>query len=62
MKTLKKIQLAATVVALIVAVKLADNVQPTTNELIGSVALVFAGCASTISLVSSNERKEEAQQ
>lgn len=62
MKTLKKIQLAATVVALIVAVKLADNVQPTTNELIGSVALVLTGCASTISLVSSNVRKEETQQ
>lgn len=62
MKTLKKIQLAATIVSLLVAVRLADNVQPTTNELIGSVALALAGCASTISLVSSNERKEEAQQ
>lgn len=62
MNTLKKIQLAATIVSLLVAVRLADNVQPTTNELIGSVALVLAGGASAISMVSSNERKEETQQ
>lgn len=62
MKTIKKIQLAATVVALIVAVRLADNIDPTTNELIGSIALVVTGCASTISLVANNEHKAESKQ
>jgi len=59
MNTLRKIQIAATVIALFVAVRLADNMQPTTNELIGSVALVIAGGVSAVSLMVNNERQPD---
>ena len=59
MKTMKKIQIAVTVVALLAAVRLADNIQPTTNELLGSVALVLAGCVSAIQMAIESEKKAE---
>ena len=59
MKTMKKIQIAVTVVALLAAVRLADNVQPTTNELLGSVALVLAGGVSAIQMAIESEKKAE---
>ena len=57
MKTLEKIQLAVTIIALLVAVRLADNIEPTTNELIGSVALVLAGGLSAIQMAINSEKK-----
>lgn len=60
MKNFRNIQIAITVVALLVAVSMADNVNPTTNELIGSVMLVLSGGVSLLSLLVRNERSEEA--
>ena len=59
MKTMKKIQIAATVVALLVAVRLADNMEPTTNELMGSVALVITGGVSLWTMLLNNENQPE---
>lgn len=59
MKTIQKIQTAATAVALLVAVRLADSIEPTTNELIGSVALVITGGVSMISMLVKNEHQPE---
>lgn len=61
MKTMKKIQIAATVVALLVAVRLADNVEPTTNELMGSVALVITGGVSLCSMLMKSENQPEVE-
>ena len=61
MKTMKKIQIAATVVALLVAVRLADNVEPTTNELMGSVALVITGGVSLCSMLMKSENQPEVK-
>lgn len=61
MKTMKKIQIAATVVALLVAVRLADNVDPTTNELMGSVALVITGGVSLCSMLMKSENQPEVE-
>ena len=61
MKTIKKIQIAATVVALLVAVRLADNVEPTTNELMGSVALVITGGVSLCSMLMKSENQPEVE-
>lgn len=57
MKTIRKIQIAATVVALLVAVRLADTMEPTTNELIGSFALVITGGVSLLTMIVNNERQ-----
>lgn len=59
MKTMKKIQIAATVVALLVAVRLADNMEPTTNELMGSVTLVITGGVSLWTMLLNNENQPE---
>lgn len=59
MKTMKKIQIAATVVALLVAVRLADNMEPTTNELMGSVALVITGGVSLWTMLLNKENQPE---
>lgn len=56
---MKKIQIAATVVALLVAVRLADNMEPTTNELMGSVALVITGGVSLWTMLLNNENQPE---
>ena len=58
MKTRRNIQIAITVVALFVAVKLADNMNPTTNELIGSIMLVLSSGVSLLILLHGNERSE----
>lgn len=58
MKTRRNIQIAITVVALFVAVKLADNMNPTTNELIGSIMLVLSSGVSLLTLLHGNERSE----
>lgn len=57
MKTIQKIQIAATVVALLVAVRLADSIEPTTNELIGSVALVITSFLSMLGVLAKNEKE-----
>lgn len=57
MKTIQKIQIAATAVALLVAVRLADSVEPTTNELIGSVALVITSFLSMLGVLAKNEKE-----
>lgn len=59
MKTIQKIQTAAIVIALLVAVRLADSVEPTTNELIGSVALIITGGISLVGMLVKNERNPE---
>lgn len=61
MKTIKKIQIAATVVALFVAVRLADNMEPTTNELMGSVALVISGSVSLWTMLLKSENQPEVE-
>lgn len=61
MKTLKNIQIAVTVVALIVAVKLADSMYPTTNELIGSVTLAVTGCVSLVTMLVKDEKRTEVE-
>lgn len=58
MKTRRNIQIAITVVALFVAVKLADNMSATTNELIGSIMLVLSSGVSLLTLLHGNERSE----
>ena len=58
MKTRRNIQIAITVVALFVAVKLVDNMNPTTNELIGSIMLVLSSGVSLLTLLHGNERSE----
>lgn len=58
MKTKRNIQIAITVVALFVAVKLADNMSATTNELIGSIMLVLSSGVSLLTLLHGNERSE----
>lgn len=57
MKTFQKIQVAAIVVALLVAVRLADSMNPTSDELVASVALVISGFGMTAGLVKSLESK-----
>lgn len=57
MKTIQKIQIAATVVALLVAVRLADSIEPTTNELIGSVALVITSFLSMLGVLAKNKKE-----
>ena len=57
MKTIQKIKIAATVVALLVAVRLADSIEPTTNELIGSVALVITSFLSMLGVLAKNEKE-----
>jgi hypothetical protein len=59
MKTIQKIQTAAIIVALLVAVKLADSMEPTTNELIGSVTLTITGGTSLIGMLVKNENRPE---
>ncbi len=59
MKTMKKIQIAATVVAILVAVRLADTMEPTTNELMGSVALVLSSGVSLWTMLLKNEKLPE---
>ena len=61
MKTFQKIQVAAIVVALLVAVRLADSMNPTLGELVASVALVISGFGMTAGLVKSLESKQEAE-
>ena len=56
MKTLKKIQIVATVVAMLVAVSLADSMNPTSSELIASVSLVVMTGIYIINLCISNEQ------
>lgn len=60
MKTMKKIQIAVTVVALLVSIKLADTMEPTTNELLGSIVLAITGGVSLFGILSnSNVEPEE---
>ena len=61
MKTMKKIQIAVTAVAFLVAVRLADNMEPTTNELMGSVALVISGSVSLWTMLLKSESQPEAE-
>lgn len=61
MKTMKKIQIAVTAVALLVAVRLADNMEPTTNEVMGSVTLALTGGVSLWSMLLKDESQPEAE-
>ena len=61
MKTIKRFQIVASVLAIAVALVLADNMNPTTNELLGSVTLIISGIASAISFVVDNDKKEAEQ-
>lgn len=58
MKTIQKIQTAAIVVVMLMAVSLADSLEPTSGELAASIALVLAGGLMTINLVRELEKKE----
>ena len=51
MKTIQKIQAAAIVVVMLLAVSLADSLEPTSGELAASIALVVSGGLMTINLV-----------
>ena len=61
MKTMKKIQIAVTAVAFLVAVRLADNMEPTTNEVMGSVILALTGGVSLWSMLLKDESQPEAE-
>lgn len=61
MKTMKKIQIAVTVVALLVAVRLADTMEPTTNELMGSVTLALTGGVSLWTMLLKSENQPEVE-
>lgn len=58
MKTIQKIQAAAIVVVMLVAVRLADSLEPTSGELAASIALVVQGGLMTINLARELEKKE----
>lgn len=58
MKTIQKIQAAAIVVVMLVAVRLADSLEPTSGELAASIALVVSGGLMTINLVRELEKEE----
>lgn len=58
MKTIQKIQAAAIVVVMLMAVSLADSLEPTSGELAASIALVVSGGLMTINLVRELEKKE----
>jgi hypothetical protein len=58
MKTIQKIQTAAIVVVMLMAVSLADSLEPTSGELAASIALVVSGGLMTINLVRELEKAE----
>ena len=58
MKTIQKIQTAAIVVVMLMAVSLADSLEPTSGELAASIVLVVSGGLMTINLVRELEKKE----
>lgn len=58
MKTIQKIQAAAIVVVMLMAVSLADSLEPTSGELAASIALVVSGGLMTINLVRELEKTE----
>lgn len=58
MKTIQKIQAAAIVVVILMAVSLADSLEPTSGELAASIALVVSGGLMTINLVRELEKTE----
>ena len=58
MKTIQKIQAAAIVVVMLMAVSLADSLEPTSGEFAASIALVVSGGLMTINLVRELEKKE----
>ena len=58
MKTIQKIQAAAIVVVMLMAVSLADSLEPTSGELAASIALVVSGGLMTINFVRELEKKE----
>ena len=58
MKTIQKIQAAAIVVVMLMAVSLADSLEPTYGELAASIALVVSGGLMTINFVRELEKKE----
>ena len=61
MKTMKKIQIAVTAVAFLVSVRLADKMEPTTNEVMGSVTLALTGGVSLWSMLLKDESQPEAE-
>lgn len=58
MKTIQKIQTAAIVVIMLMAVSLADSLEPTSGELAASIALVVSGGLMTLNLVRELEKAE----
>ena len=58
MKTIQKIQAAAIVVVMLMAVSLADSLEPTSGELAASIALVVSGGLMTVNLVRVLEKAE----
>ena len=56
MKTIQKIQTAAIVVVMLMAVSLADSLEPTSGELAASIALVVSGGLMTVNLVRELEK------
>lgn len=58
MKTIQKIQTAAIVVVMLMAVSLADSLEPTAGELAASIALVVSGGLMTMNLVRELEKAE----
>lgn len=58
MKTIQKIQTAAIIVVMLMAVSLADSLEPTSGELAASIALVVSGGLMTMNLVRELEKAE----
>ena len=59
MKTLKNIQIVATAFGMLLALNLASKLEPTSTELMASVALTVVSGVSLFTVVQATEKKEE---
>lgn len=59
MKTLKNIQIVATAFGMLLALNLASKLEPTSTELMTSVALTVVSGVSLFTVLQATEKKEE---
>ena len=59
MKTLKNIQIVATAFGMLLALNLASKLEPTSTELMASVALTVVSGVSLFTVLQATENKEE---
>ena len=61
MKTLKNIQIVATAFGMLLALNLASKLEPTSTELMVSVALTVVSGVSLFTVLQATDKKEEKQ-